>query len=109
MIMKIDSLEKRTEQLEQEISSLYSGVERYKIYSFFKEIKSVLEYRKTKPFVDICEDGHEFRCQRCGVLMQSLNYYYEFEFCPLCGQRVADEGTCKIIEEENGEEDIRST
>lgn len=99
MIMKIESLEKRTEELEQEISSLYSGVERYKIFNFFKEIKEVINYRKIKPFVDISNDGHEFRCQRCGTLMQSFNCFDEFEFCPLCGQRVAKEGTCYIIEE----------
>ena len=98
--MKIESLRKRTEELEQEISSLYSGVERYKIYGFFKEIKELIAYREIKPFVDISNNGHEFRCQRCGVLMQSANSYYEFEFCPLCGQRVAEEGSYTVIEED---------
>ena len=100
--MKIEMFEKNLVDIEYEITASYSGLKRYKIYNFFKDVKELLEYRKIRPFVEISEDGHEFRCQRCGTYMNSFNTYDEFEFCPLCGQRVAEEGACHIIEEENG-------
>lgn len=57
--------------------------------------KSMVNYRKVMP-PDVCEDGSEVKCARCGNVMELLDCKWtDFEFCPLCGQRWQREGSRK--------------
>ena len=89
---EIDYIFKNLDEIEKTVVDQYTGLKKYKIYSLFKLIKKHLGYREEKPFIDVSEDGMSFRCQTCGTLMEGDVPYNEYEFCPVCGQRVAPEG-----------------
>ena len=83
-----------------------SGLEKYKIYNLFNQIRELISYREIKAFVDISEDGKSFRCQRCNTLIHCEDSTYDvFEFFPICGQRVAPEGTYLKIYKEGLEDE----
>ena len=91
---QIKYIYKTLEKMENEIANTYTGLEKYKVYNLFRQIKDLLSYREIKRFVDISEDGKSFRCQRCKTLINCEDSTYEsFEFCPICGQRVNEKGT----------------
>lgn len=85
---------KTLDSVEKKIANCYKGLDRYKIYDLFRQIRDLISYREIKPFVDVSEDGKSFRCQKCHTLINCEDSTSEsFEFCPICGQRVAPEGT----------------
>lgn len=104
----LESVLEKLRGIETELTAKHSGNNKtkYKIFALFSDIRKFLNYRKVLYPCDISKNGLEWRCRRCENLISSDISVDAFEFCPICGQRINEEGTFEnyIINKEDDED-----